>query len=126
MLIGNIGIGLGVTIFYFSGLGNDPFSGMNMILSERIGLSYGNFLLIVNTCLFVLELTIWKTVYSDWYVGKLDWNWLCGRCISLSLYKLYPGTQESVFVRFDYVIRGFSYEFFYFSLPNGGHGARTF
>ena len=72
MLVGNIGIGLGVTIFYFSGLGNDPFSGMNMILSERIGLSYGNFLLIVNTCLFLLELLFGKQYIQ---IGTLV-NWI--------------------------------------------------
>jgi len=38
MCIGNIILGLGIAIFKFSGLGNDPFSGMVMALSDRAGI----------------------------------------------------------------------------------------
>ncbi len=48
MLIGNIILGLGIAIFKLSGLGNDPFSGMVMALSDRIGIDYPIFLIIVN------------------------------------------------------------------------------
>ena len=39
MCIGNILTGLGVAIFKLSGLGNDPFSGMNMAVAARIGMA---------------------------------------------------------------------------------------
>ena len=72
MLLGNIGISLGVAIFYFSKLGNDPYSGMNMILSEHLNMSYGNFLLIVNTGLFILEFLLGRQYVN---LGTLV-NWI--------------------------------------------------
>ena len=48
MLIGNVILGLGIAIFKLSGLGNDPFSGMVMALSDRTGIDYPVFLIIVN------------------------------------------------------------------------------
>ena len=53
MLIGNVILGLGIAIFKLSGLGNDPFSGMVMALSDRIGIDYPIFLIIVNMIIFV-------------------------------------------------------------------------
>ena len=41
MLIGNVILGLGIAIFKLSGLGNDPFSGMVMALSDRTGILSG-------------------------------------------------------------------------------------
>ena len=48
MLIGNVFLGIGVSIFKLSGWGNDPFSGMIMALSDLFGISYGSFLIIFN------------------------------------------------------------------------------
>ena len=56
MLIGNVILGLGIAIFKLSGLGNDPFSGMVMALSDRIGIDYPIFLIIVNMIIFVVEI----------------------------------------------------------------------
>ena len=56
MLIGNVILGLGIAIFKLSGLGNDPFSGMVMALSDRTGIDYPVFLIIVNMIVFVCEI----------------------------------------------------------------------
>ena len=56
MLIGNVILGLGIAIFKLSGLGNDPFSGMVMALSDRTGIDYPVFLIIVNMIVFVFEI----------------------------------------------------------------------
>ena len=55
MCIGNIILGLGIAIFKFSGLGNHPFSGMVMALSDRAGIEYAVFLIMINTIVFIVE-----------------------------------------------------------------------
>lgn len=55
MCIGNIILGLGIAIFKFSGLGNDPFSGMVMALSDRAGIEYAVFLIMINMIIFIVE-----------------------------------------------------------------------
>lgn len=57
-IIGNIFIGLGIAIFRYAALGNDPFTAMNLSLSERVGISYPVFQVIFNLCVFVIQL-IW-------------------------------------------------------------------
>lgn len=56
MVIGNIFLGMGISIFKFSGLGNDPFSGMAMALAECVKIEYANFLIMINAFIFLLEL----------------------------------------------------------------------
>ncbi|WP_342564914.1 hypothetical protein NST84_07145 [Paenibacillus sp. FSL R7-0345] len=56
MVIGNIFLGMGISIFKLSGMGNDPFSGMVMALGEVSGISYATFAIIVNLVLFVIQL----------------------------------------------------------------------
>lgn len=55
MLVGNILLGLGVSIFKLSGLGNDPFSGMVMALAANFKISYAVFLVIFNIFIFILQ-----------------------------------------------------------------------
>lgn len=57
-IIGNIFIGLGIAVFRYAALGNDPFTAMNLSLSERVGMSYPTFQVIFNLCVFVIQL-IW-------------------------------------------------------------------
>ena len=64
MCIGNICIGMGIAIFKLSELGNDSFSGMNMAVSECIGISYAHFVVLINVCLFVLEF-----IFGRKYIG---------------------------------------------------------
>lgn len=58
MLIGNVFLGMGISIFKLSGLGNDPFSGMVMALADTSGIVYARFLILLNLSLFVVQL-IW-------------------------------------------------------------------
>ncbi|MEJ8304979.1 hypothetical protein [Saccharibacillus sacchari] len=58
MLIGNVFLGMGISIFKLSGLGNDPFSGMVMALADTSGIAYARFLILLNLILFVVQL-IW-------------------------------------------------------------------
>ncbi|MEK4878010.1 MULTISPECIES: YczE/YyaS/YitT family protein [Paenibacillus] len=55
MVIGNVFLGMGISIFKLSGMGNDPFSGMVMALAECVGIAYANFLILLNLVLFVIE-----------------------------------------------------------------------
>jgi uncharacterized membrane protein YczE len=54
MVLGNVFLGMGISIFKFAGLGNDPFSGM--VMADVVGISYANLLIFVNLFLFLLEL----------------------------------------------------------------------
>ena len=56
MCIGNVFAGMGIGIFKLAGLGTDPFSGMNMAVADMIGMAYGNFQLIVNIVLLIIEI----------------------------------------------------------------------
>ncbi|MEK4154811.1 hypothetical protein [Paenibacillus odorifer] len=55
MVIGNVFLGMGISIFKLSSMGNDPFSGMVMALAECVGITYANFLILLNLVLFVIE-----------------------------------------------------------------------
>lgn len=55
MVIGNIFVGMGISIFKLSGLGNDPFSGAVMALADLSGISYASLLVIINSALFVIQ-----------------------------------------------------------------------
>ena len=56
MCIGNVFAGMGIGIFKLAGLGTDPFSGMNMAVADMHGMAYGNFQLIVNIVLLIIEI----------------------------------------------------------------------
>ena len=56
MCIGNILAGMGIAIFKLAGLGTDPFSGMNMAVADKIGMAYGNFQLLVNIVLLIVQI----------------------------------------------------------------------
>ena len=55
MCIGNVLAGMGIAIFKLAGLGTDPFSGMNMAVAAKLGMAYGNFQLLVNVVLLVVQ-----------------------------------------------------------------------
>ncbi|WP_042125297.1 MULTISPECIES: YczE/YyaS/YitT family protein [unclassified Paenibacillus] len=55
MVMGNVFLGMGISIFKLSGMGNDPFSGMVMALAESSGIVYANFLILLNLVLFVIQ-----------------------------------------------------------------------
>lgn len=55
-VMGNVFAGLGIAIFKLSSLGNDPYSAMTMQLAEVTGMEYGNFQVLFNLGLFVIQL----------------------------------------------------------------------
>ena len=67
MCIGNVFAGMGIGIFKLAGLGTDPFSGMNMAVADMIGMAYGNFQLIVNIVLLIIEIVVLQKVPWDRY-----------------------------------------------------------
>ena len=64
MVRGNIFLGMGVSIFKFSGMGNDSYSGMVMALAECVNIEYANFLILVNIVIFILEF-----IFGREYIG---------------------------------------------------------
>ncbi|WP_046227303.1 YczE/YyaS/YitT family protein [Paenibacillus dauci] len=86
MLVGNIFLGMGISIFKLSGLGNDPFSGMVMALADTSGIAYARFLILLNLSLFVVQLmagrrfigmgTIVNAVFLGYFVTFFYNIWL--------------------------------------------------
>ena len=56
MILGNIFLGMGVSIFKLAGLGTDAYNGMVMALSDCVGIPYEHFFVIFSLILFVIEL----------------------------------------------------------------------
>lgn len=60
VVLGNVIIGMGVSLFRVIGFGVDPFTSMNIGLSKTIGMSLGLFQVIVNIIILSLILFITK------------------------------------------------------------------
>lgn len=77
MILGNTLLGMGISIFKFSGLGNDPFSGMVMALSDNAGIKYAVFLMFLNIFIFVLQFILGKefigagTIFNALFLGYI-------------------------------------------------------
>lgn len=56
MTLGNVFLGMGVAIFKMSGMGTDPFSGMVMAMSDKVGIPYGHFIIMFNLAIFAVEI----------------------------------------------------------------------
>lgn len=86
MLVGNVFLGMGISIFKLSGLGNDPFSGMVMALADTSGIAYARFLILLNLFLFLVQLiagrrfigigTIVNAVFLGYFVTFFYNIWL--------------------------------------------------
>lgn len=86
MLVGNIFLGMGISVFKLSGLGNDPFSGMVMALADTSGIAYARFLILLNLSLFMVQLiagrrfigigTIVNAVFLGYFVTFFYNIWL--------------------------------------------------
>jgi uncharacterized membrane protein YczE len=73
LIIGNILLGIGVSLFKLSHMGNDPFSAMIMSVSALLGLSYSTFLILLNTCVFVIEIFLGRKyigigTFANWFL----------------------------------------------------------
>lgn len=55
-LAGNLLVSVGVAIFKYAALGNDPFNGMNMALSVLFRIPYPTLQILVNILLFAIQL----------------------------------------------------------------------
>ena len=76
MCIGNVFAGMGIGIFKLAGLGTDPFSGMNMAVADMIGMAYGNFQLIVNIVLLIIEIAFGRRFLGIGYGCECGFVWL--------------------------------------------------
>lgn len=56
LILSVIGIGLGIALFRWSGLGNDPISALNLAVSAKTGISFGTIVLAGNLLMFTLVL----------------------------------------------------------------------
>jgi len=83
MVLGNVFAGMGIAIFKLSGLGNDPYSGMNMALSDVLHIYYPVFQVMINVVFFIVELifgrhfigigTIVNAVFLGYFVSFFYW-----------------------------------------------------
>lgn len=64
MILGNIFLGMGVSIFKLSGTGNDAYNAMVMALADCVGIHYAHFFLIFSGSLFVIQL-----IFGRSYIG---------------------------------------------------------
>ena len=77
MFAGNVFLSMGVAIFKLSSLGNDPFNGMVMGLSDCFGMAYANFLVIINLLIFAVEIIFgrhligWGTIVNAFINGYM-------------------------------------------------------
>lgn len=93
-LLGNILVGLGIAVFKFAALGNDPYTGMNMALAELLGVPFPTLQLGVNLLFFLLQFALAReligfgTLFNALFIGSLvDFFY---RCMAGVLG--YPGT----------------------------------
>ncbi len=68
MLAGNLLIGVGVAFYRISGFGADPYTCMNLGVSGFLGMSFGNWQLLMN---IILLAAVWFTVRNCIGLGTL-------------------------------------------------------
>ena len=85
--------------FQLAGLGTDPFSGMNMAVADMIGMAYGNFQLIVNIVLLIIEIAFGRRFLG---IGTVV-NAVCLAYITTFFYNIYTGVLGLSLWRCRYV-----------------------
>lgn len=85
MVIGNLILGMGISIFKLASLGNDSFSGMTMAISAYIHMNYGTYFLLQSVVLFVIELifgrhligigTVVNALFLGYFTMFFSWIW---------------------------------------------------
>ena len=77
MLIGNIFLGMGVSIFKLSGMGNDAYNAMLMAMAEKIGVDYAPLFSVFSIGLFVIEFAAGRkligagTIVNTFFLGYI-------------------------------------------------------
>lgn len=56
MLAGNVILSAGISLFKLAQLGNDCYNAMCMAVSDKIGMSYGTFYLVISVAIFLIQL----------------------------------------------------------------------
>jgi len=64
MMIGNTILALGISIFKYAGMGNDPFTAMALSTAACVGLPYAVFVMFINVIFFIIEF-----LFGRKYVG---------------------------------------------------------
>ncbi|GGP08480.1 YczE/YyaS/YitT family protein [Oceanobacillus neutriphilus] len=64
MLLGNFGLGFGISLFRISNMGTDPFTTMNLGISSFLHMSFGSYQLIINV---ILTAIAW--IYARKHIG---------------------------------------------------------
>lgn len=85
MVIGNLILGMGISIFKLASLGNDSFSGMTMAISAYIHMNYGTYFLLQSAVLFIIELifgrhligigTVVNACFLGYFTMFFSWTW---------------------------------------------------
>ena len=85
MVIGNLILGMGISIFKLASLGNDSFSGMTMAISASIHMNYGTYFLLQSAVLFVIEVifgrqligigTVVNACFLGYFTMFFSWIW---------------------------------------------------
>lgn len=92
LVIGNILLGIGVSLFKLSAMGNDPFTALIMSLSALVGISYSTLVILLNSGIFILEITLGRKfigigTFANWFlVGYVAefFIWLTSTYITVS------------------------------------------
>lgn len=107
MLIASIlGIGLGIAIFRWSNMGNDPVSAMNLAISLRTGISFGNVVLIENLILFLVVLVLHRqSIGIGTVVNMLAVGYIVDGVTALFYFAGIPAAQ-SLPVQLGWVVLG--------------------
>lgn len=71
MLIGVFFMGISVQLLERTDLGPDPFSALNYIVSEKVGLSFGTYQLIFNLILFLFIVVQDKSLFGFGTIGNM-------------------------------------------------------
>lgn len=73
MCFGIVVMGLGISLFKISLMGNDPSSAMVMALGEKLGIDFSIMLIIMNSLFFLVEILLGRK-----YIGIGTFvNWFC-------------------------------------------------
>ena len=99
------GMGFFLSFLMLCDLGTDPCSFMNKSVSSRIGMSFGNWQLIINAAMLLIVIiwdrkhlgfgTIFNMVLIGYYVDFFEWLW--GRAIPSEVFTA-PASRWTVFV----------------------------
>ena len=117
MIMGNAFLGMGISIFKLSGLGNDPFSGMVMALANILGFSYASFLLVINGGLFIFELAAGRRLIG---IGTLVNAFLLGYIVTFfnGLWPLLFPVPDTMLLRVVVIVTSFGVSLY--QTPNAG------